>query len=354
MDTPFPRPADTPTTLRWFERVDESLETSLEHLLTAADDATLDPRWERAVHETRAYAARPAKRLRPALLLLAWQLAGRDDDHPAVLRFAAAIELLHTFLLIHDDVADRADTRRGGPALHLLLGHGRKGEQLAIVAGDHLFARAVEAMLASGLPDAAAATSFYLRVCRETAVGQYLDLDLTRAPLASVTLFQTMRIALLKTARYGFVAPLVVGAWLAGAHPETTLALDRIGRSLGLAFQLRDDLLGLFGDFERAGKPTDGDFRQRKPTFPIVAAYMRAPASAREELDAVWGSEADDAEACARVRHFVEQHGGRRAAESAVRRASASARRTLGRLDAPLAARERLDQLIVALVERGA
>jgi geranylgeranyl diphosphate synthase type I len=295
---------------------------------------------------------RPAKRLRPALLLLGWELAGRCPDEPGALRFAAAVELLHTFLLVHDDVADRADTRRGGVALHRLLGRGRKGEQLAIVAGDHLFARAIEAMLASGLPDAAAATSFYLRVCRETAVGQYLDLDVTRTPLGGITLFQTMRIAMLKTARYGFVAPLVVGARLAGADAETTLALERIGRSIGLAFQLRDDLIGLFGDVVRAGKPTDADFRQRKPTFPIVAAYTRAPAPARRELEAVWNSDADDAAACARVRHFVEEHGGRRATESAVQRASASARRTLGRLGGAAEPRERLDRLIVALVDR--
>src|SRR6185312_1095173 len=119
----------------------------------------------------------------------------RPDDDPHVLRFAAAVELLHTFLLVHDDVADRAETRRGAAALHCILAHGRKGEQLAVVAGDHLFACAVEAMLASGLPGAPAATAFYLGVCRETAVGQYLDLEVTRAPLGSVTLFQTMRIA---------------------------------------------------------------------------------------------------------------------------------------------------------------
>jgi geranylgeranyl diphosphate synthase type I len=351
MDNPLLRTADAPTPLQWLERVHARLEPALADLF-AADDTTIDPRWERAVQETKAYAARPAKRLRPALLLLAWELAGGTDEDSAVLRFAAAVELLHTFLLIHDDVADLADTRRGGAALHRLLGHGRKGEQLAIVAGDHLFARAVEAMLASGLPDAADAASFYLRVCRETAVGQYLDLDVTRTPLSSVTLFQTMRIALLKTARYGFVAPLVVGARLAGAHAESTLALERIGRALGLAFQLRDDLLGLFGDFQHAGKPTDGDFRQRKPTFPIVAAYMRAPVSARAELEAIWGTDADDPDACARVRRFVEEHGGRRATESAVGRASDSARRTLGRLDAPAEVRERLDQLIVALVAR--
>jgi len=84
----------------------------------------------------------------------------------------------------------------------------------------------------------------------------------------------------------------------------------------------------------------------------VVAAYTRAPAAARHELEAIWGSADDDAGACDRVRRFVEEHGGRRATESAVRRASASARRTLARLHAPAEARERLDHLIVALVER--
>jgi len=352
MDTPLSRSSDPPTPEHWLEHVRARIEPVLVDLLAPCVDEVLDPRWERAMRETRLYAARPAKRLRPALLLLAYELAGRRIEDPRVVRFAAAVELLHTFLLIHDDVADRADTRRGAAALHRVLARGRKGEQLAVVAGDHLFACAVEAMLASGLPHATAATTFYLRVCRQTAVGQYLDLDVTRAPLGAVTLFQTMRIALLKTARYGFVAPLVVGAQLAGAGATTALLLERLGRSLGLAFQLRDDLIGLFGDAACAGKPTDGDFLQRKATFPVVAAYTRAPAAARHELEAIWGSADDDAGACDRVRRFVEEHGGRRATESAVRRASASARRTLARLQAPAEARERLDHLIVALVER--
>jgi geranylgeranyl diphosphate synthase type I len=323
-------------------------------LLTLADEEALDARWARAIGEIRRYAARPAKRVRPALLVLAYGLVGGNEEDPRLLRFAAAVELLHTFLLVHDDVADRADSRRGGPALHRALGGGRTGEQLAIVAGDHLFARAIEGMLASGMPGAADATSFYIRVCRETAVGQYLDLAATRTPLHATTLFQTMRIALLKTARYGFVAPLVAGARLAGAPAHTLATLDRLGRFLGLAFQLRDDLIGLFGDGARAGKQTDADFRERKPTFPVVAAYVRAPAAARRTLDALWSSEAVDAAACAEARRLIEENGGRRATERAVWRASASARRMLARLPSPPDTRARLDHLIDALVHREA
>lgn len=339
----------------WLDRVRAQIDPALAALLALPREEALDARWAGALHATRGYAARPGKRLRPALFLLAHELtAAGGADHPGLVRFAAAIELLHTFLLVHDDVADRAEMRRGGPALHRALGPGRRGEQLAIVAGDHLFARAIEAMLAAGLPGATDATSFYLRVCRETAVGQYLDLEATRAPLSSVTLFQTMRIALLKTAQYGFVAPLLAGALVAGAPAGTLLLLERLGRSLGLAFQLQDDLIGFFGDVARAGKPGDGDFRQRKPTFPVVAAYMRAPVAARHALDALWSSGATDDAACAQARKLVEGHGGRRATEHAIRRASASARRTLARLPGPADARQRLDQLIVALVDRAA
>ena len=101
------------------------------------------------------------------------------------------------------------------------------GEDLAVVMGDHLFARAIEVMLASGAPGAAEVTTWFLSVCRHTAVGQFLDLQLAAAPLQDVTLFQTLKVAHLKTARYGFVAPLVCGARLAGADEATLEALER-------------------------------------------------------------------------------------------------------------------------------
>src|SRR5690606_28810786 len=105
---------------------------------------------------------------------------------PSLWTFAAGIELLHTFMLIHDDVADRATLRRNAPALHLQLGAGRAGEDLAVVAGDYLFARAIELMLGCGATHAALATRYYLQVCRDTAAGQALDLQLARVPLREV------------------------------------------------------------------------------------------------------------------------------------------------------------------------
>jgi geranylgeranyl diphosphate synthase type I len=187
------------------------------------------------------------------------------------------------------------------------------------VLGDHLFARAMEGMLATGLPRATDVARYWLGICRTTAARQYLDLEITGAPLAEVTLFQTLKIALHKTAlhktaRYTFVAPLVGGALLGGGDAALCAALDRLGRQLGIAFQLRDDLLGLFGAPERVGKPVGADLAAGKPTFPVVAAYVRATPAGRRELDALWAASRDDADACRRLLAAVEQLGGRAAA----------------------------------------
>lgn len=341
----------------WLQLVQSQVEASLAELFELPDEATLDARWTQALEHTRAYALRPAKRLRPALVVAGYSLArGSTAVPPGLWRFAAGLELLHTFLLIHDDVADRADLRRGGTALHHLLAPGRAGEDLAVVMGDHLFARSLEAMLGSGLRGASRVVQYYLGVCRHTAAGQYLDLDLGRAPLSEVTLFQTLRVAHLKTARYGFCAPLVCGALLAGAGAELCEELERVGRHVGLAYQLRDDLIGLFGDSRVAGKAADGDFMEGKRTFPVLAAYARASPEAREELERLWAlpAEAKDASALAQARALVEQCGGRAACERVVERASRSARRALRALPESGGMRELLDTLITRLAHRAA
>ena len=336
----------------WLGHVQSLLEGRLAGLLELPDEQGLDPRWSEALVHAREYALRPAKRLRPALVAIGHGLATGHAEVPDELwTFAAAFEILHTFLLIHDDVADRADRRRGRAALHRLLAEGRLGEDLAIVVGDHLFARAIEAMLSTGLPGSARAVRHYLGICRHTAAGQYLDLDLTRAPLSEVTLFQTLRVAVLKTARYGFVAPLVCGAMLGGAARGLLEALDRAGRQIGLAYQLRDDLLGLFGDAQVAGKSTDGDFVQGKRTFPVVAAYTRAPAAIRAEMDALWADPTGPV-ALARARTLVAAHGGVAATERVIERCTRSARRGLASLPHGGGFRDLLDSLVLTLSHR--
>jgi geranylgeranyl diphosphate synthase, type I len=244
--------------------------------------------------------------------------------------------------------------RRGGPALHLLLGEGKLGADLAVVVGDHLFARSVEAMLECGLGQATRAVRYYLGVCRQTAAGQYLDIDLGRSPLGDVTLAQTLRVARLKTARYGFIAPLVCGALLAGAEPPLLKQLEAVGRHMGLAYQLRDDVLGLFGNTEASGKCADADFVEGKRTFPVVAAYLRAPVSVRCELEALWTVRATDAVGLARARSLVASYGGLAATERLIDRATRSARAAVAVLPPGGGAAAVLDDLLVLLSRRAA
>ncbi|MBL8952896.1 MAG: polyprenyl synthetase family protein [Myxococcaceae bacterium] len=312
-----------------------SLERELMRWVRPADEAALDPLWSKAQDVVAEYTLRPAKRVRPTLTALGW-LAARPGEAAVpheVVQFAAGLELLHTFMLVHDDVADRATTRRGGPCLHHLI-----GEQQAIVAGDHLYARAMEVMFSAPSLRAAATTQYVLGVCRHTAAGQHLDLELQGAPLSSVTLFRTLKVAELKTARYGFVAPLMCGAMLGGADGRVLEALKRAGRHAGLAYQLRDDLIGLFGDDRVAGKDGGGDYLEGKRTFPVIAAWTRGGAADRDRLEALWAE--PDAGRLADARAEVERLGGLEATQRVIEtrtRTALKALETVGPSAAPIA-----------------
>jgi geranylgeranyl diphosphate synthase type I len=336
--------------------LDDRLHRALERAVELTDERGVDPLWTGARAHLRDYALRPGKRTRPLLTVIGYGLAtGQGELGDGIIDAAAALELLHTFLLIHDDVADRAPTRRGGPSLHLTLGRGKLGEDLAIVMGDHLFARSVELLLQGRLPHSAEAVSFLMQACRFTAAGQFLDLQLSLAPLAEVTLFQTLKVAHLKTARYGFVAPLLCGAILGGGSAELRETLERVGRHAGTAYQLRDDLIGLFGEDAASGKSCASDYFEGKRTFPLIAAYARATDRGRRELEALWDLPHKDERDLEEARHCIEQFGGREATERLIDRVTRSARRALAALPAPQSsAHTLLDGLLTHLSQRSA
>lgn len=338
----------------------DPVEAALGDALELADEKSLDASWQQTTELLRGYLQRPAKRVRPALLVAGYRAAKGEGAVPeGVYRFAAGLELLHAFMLVHDDVADRATVRRGGPALHVALAPDgsaegtRLGQDLAVIAGDHLFARAVETMLCSGAPNAAEATQYLLAVCRHTAIGQALDLRLAHAPLGAVTLFETMRVAQLKTARYGFVAPLVLGAMLGGASEALKDALGRAGRHAGIAFQLRDDLLGLFGDDVVAGKSCAADYLEGKRTFPVIAAWARADQPGRDALESLWAVEAKGPAECEQARALLERLGGRAATERVIDRCTRAALKSLAAVP-PGKGRSMLMQLVAKLEHRAA
>ncbi len=229
------------------------------------------------------------KRLRPAFCHWAFVGAGGDPTDLKVVDAGAALELLHTFALIHDDIMDGSSTRRAMDTIHVQFearhalegwrGEGRRfGEGVAILVGDLAFVYADQ--LLAGAPKAALEVFTELRI--EVNVGQYLDLVGTAR--GRVAEDAARRICRFKSGKYTIERPLHLGAALAGRLPELGGPLSAFGLPLGEAFQLRDDLLGVFGDDTVTGKPVGEDLREGKPTV-LYALAAEAVGGSRTALD---------------------------------------------------------------------
>ncbi len=237
------------------------------------------------------------KRLRAAFCYWSWRAHGGSADSPAadsVLRVGAALELFQAAALFHDDVMDRSDTRRGLPAAQLVFaamhlrngwtGDGsRFGDSAAILLGDlaligseQVFAEAVTGFDAG---TAGGALRVFNHMRTEVTVGQYLDVLAQVQPWGTDPAADEERareVIRAKSARYSVEHPLTLGAALAGATEDARRACTDIGLPLGEAFQLRDDILGVFGDPARTGKPAGDDLREGKRTVLVARAMAHA------------------------------------------------------------------------------
>jgi geranylgeranyl diphosphate synthase type I len=221
------------------------------------------------------------KALRPRFCYWGHAITGQDTS-ALLVQAGAALELLHAFALIHDDLMDNSDTRRGRPALHREVAarhrrHGWAGDPdsyggaMALLAGDLAFA--IASRLAAALP--AAALTVWRQMVDQLVLGQFLDLAGAARQDRSRDVARTT--ALLKSGQYTVTGPLRLGAALAGG-PSLPAGLACYGDLVGEAFQLRDDLLGVFGDPRRTGKPVGEDLASGKPTLLLAyAAGMLAP-----------------------------------------------------------------------------
>jgi len=263
------------------------------------------------------------KRLRPALVWFTWQGCRRGDGaSDAVLRLALAAEMLHTYLLIHDDIMDHAATRRGLPTAHAAftrrhgeLGLGGDGEDFgvtaAILAGDlaHAWAHELAGGAAAVLPAArrdAVATAFHA-TAQEVISGQYLEILLAGRRRGSAE--ELARALRLKSGRYSVERPVQLGALAAGAGDATRAALAVYGGAVGEAFQLQDDVLGTFGDAGETGKPVASDLEEGKFTFLVYHALDVLPPAGAAELRDALGRSPLDGERVARLRRMIEECG---------------------------------------------
>ncbi len=275
--------------------VRRAVEARLEAILADAVDAVRPCGADSvaAIDALRALCMRGGKRFRPVLVAAAHEACGGDHASEAVVLAGSAIELLQAYLLIHDDWMDGDLVRRGGPSVHAMLrksyGDDHQGDAAAILAGDFASALAQQALFAMTIaPERVIeAGRAFARVQREVISGQLIDL---RGEIHQVESMHD-----LKTGSYTVRGPLAIGAILAGASVEQRAALDRFASPLGIAFQLRDDLLGTFGDPRTTGKPAGNDIRSGKRTA-LVAALEGDAEAARLMPRAFGVADAPDAD----------------------------------------------------------
>lgn len=295
------------------------------------------------------------KRLRAKLLLKGHEAAGGGRMDAAV-RVAAALELFQVAALVHDDVVDDSDTRRGLPSTHRAIqdlhtssnwrgDSARFGTSSAILAGDlALMACMGELVGALVGVDAEVATAVgdrFTSMATVCTAGQYLDLRLAAQPIELLAEEREAILAVMraKTASYTTVGPLAMGAALAGCPPEQVDAWAAVGVPLGVAFQLRDDVLGVVGSEAETGKPAGDDLREGKRTLLLGHAFSVADAQDRERLvNALDG----DAESVAQAVDVMVRSGTIDAAEAEISRYASEAKSNLEAISMTSLHRQRL------------
>jgi geranylgeranyl diphosphate synthase type I len=325
--------------------------------------AVLGPDAARLVDAARG-AVRGGKRLRAMFCLWGFQAvrAPRPDEVDALLRAAASLELLHASALVHDDLMDASDTRRGRPSVHRAFdsSHRRAGwwgdpEQYgaaaAILLGDLLLCWADELLRTCGLPDdrVLAALRCFDTTRTEVVLGQFLDVSVQARGDADVE--QSMRVLRYKSAKYSVERPLHTGAALAGGGPEPTAALSAYGVPLGEAFQLRDDLLGVFGDPEVTGKPAGDDLTEGKRTVLVALALDALPPEDRDRLNRSLGRPLDGREV-ADLQRLIERSGAHAEVEDRIAALTAECLAALDAAELTEEARHALRGLAAAATQR--
>ncbi len=303
------------------------------------------------------------KRLRPSFAYWGWRSAAPSGDDTAFVTAAASLELLHACALVHDDVMDASDTRRGRPAAHAAFTRLHReagwtgdadvfGTAAAILLGDLLLSWADAMFATAGLdPPVQPGTRRVYDDMRELVMaGQYLDVLVQARGGFSVA--DALRVAEFKTGKYTVEGPLHFGAAAAGAGPATFAALSAYGLPLGEAFQLRDDILGVFGDPSRTGKPAGGDLREGKRTLLVALAMDHADRAQADLLRAQLGNRQMAEQTVAALRDVIVSTGALALVEQRIADRGLEARHALRSAALSADAVPALDALAVAATER--
>ncbi|GAA2096966.1 polyprenyl synthetase family protein [Actinomadura alba] len=323
-------------------RVDRALEAFVETEIAEllALDAELEP-----VADQMRISVTGGKRIRPVFCYWGWRAAGQPDTD-AMIRAAAALELVHAAAIVHDDIIDCSPMRRGRPTAHEKL-----GDALAIMIGDLLMAWAGQLFHTSGLPRAflARAVPLWTAMGRELVAGECLEILRTGA---ASDMARSLTIVRFKTGSYTVERPLQIGAVLGGASPATLDALAAYARPLGEAFQLRDDLWGVFGDPVRTGKSQLDDLAGRKPTALLALTLTGASEPDRRRLRDLLDGPFTPADAT-EIRGIMQRSGARAGVHQMITERARSAQAAIEKSRLESSAADALTRLICEVTADG-
>ena len=283
------------------------------------------------------------KRIRPVLLLMAYELYRDDTDR--VLPSALGLETYHNYTLLHDDVMDRAEVRRGRPTVHKVW-----NENAAILSGDTMLVMAYQLMAKADAPHLKDVLDLFTETALEIGEGQQMDLEFeTRDDVREEEYIEMIR---LKTSVL-LACALKLGALQADAPAEDAQWLYRFGEQLGLAFQLQDDLLDVYGDFRTFGKKIGGDILCNKKTYMLINALRRADGEQYMQLTEWLGREKyDPQEKIQAVTALYDEIGIRPLAEAKINEYFEAALQSLEHVNLPAERKRPLRELALSLLQR--
>lgn len=348
-------PSELATIVRLREEIDGALKNHVRGAVEAVVE--LHPAAAAVAEELETFVLGGGKRLRPVLVLTGYLAAGGEDPRQAM-GPAIAIELLHSCALIHDDVIDEASVRRGQPSVPARFAGRREedapryGRGAALLVGDLAFVEADRAFFDAALPPERllAAFSVFTTMRMTMIVGEFLDHTATGTVPDSEDL--AAAIAAHKSGHYSVSGPLQIGALLAGACNSFVDTLGRFGSVLGPAFQLRDDVLGVFGDEATTGKSAATDLAAGKATLLAAKALTRLTGDERARFVSLFGSRNLTATDLGTLRELIESSGARAVIETRIRADTAAALRILDELIIPDTTKRSLAALVDCLIYR--
>ena len=283
--------------------------------------ARIHPSALETAEAVRDFTCGPGKRLRPVLVRVAYEGLGGTHTE-AIIWASCAAELMQSFLLVHDDIMDRSELRRGNPTVHrwYQTRYTRQvrdaehfGSAMAILAGDLANQFAMRLLSQAPFPPdrTARALACYNRIAIDVCYGQVLDMLLPQRPLEEVQEADVWKVMEYKTARYTVEGPLHLGAILAGVQEDILEQLSAYGVPLGVAFQLQDDILSVFGAEAQTGKSAASDLTDGKRTLLLVEAWKRGTEAERRDLTRVLGNPLASAEEIENARRVLQDTGAR-------------------------------------------